>query len=129
MDSNLINIDDLVRQRLSGGEERERSGAWLRMQELLEEENKRKPLGYWKNTMAYVGILLLLAAVTAGGYKASNAFRGIGNSGAGSSVAAVTGNENSVNENSTGDLSPASQSTKGAITTGNQQVNQEGKNN
>lgn len=72
MDKNMINIDDLVRQRLSGGEEEERAGAWLRMRELLDkEEPVRVAAGYnWKRMLTYAGGLLLLATATIGGYQA-----------------------------------------------------------
>ncbi len=84
MDSNMINIDDLVRQRLGGGEEQERSGAWLRMQELLEQDKRRKPIGffYWKKAIMFVGALLLLAALSLGGYEATTVFRNPGNAAA-----------------------------------------------
>lgn len=79
MDNNLINIDDLVRQRLGGGQEPERSGAWSRMEQLLEKEDRRKPFGlYWKRTMMYCGVAMLLAAVSVGGYEMSSAFRNPG---------------------------------------------------
>ncbi|MBC7554453.1 MAG: PorT family protein [Taibaiella sp.] len=78
MDNNLINIDDLMRQRLGGGEEQERSGAWLRMEQLLEKDERRKPLGflYWKRAMSYGGLMVLLAAASLGGYEMTTAFRG-----------------------------------------------------
>jgi len=76
MDKNMINIDDLVRQRLSGGEEEERAGAWLRMRELLDkEEPVRVAAGYnWKRMLTYAGGLLLLATATIGGYQAYQSF-------------------------------------------------------
>ncbi len=78
MDSNLINIDDLVKQRLSGGEERERSGSWQRMQALLEQEERKKPFGmiFWRRAMSTAGVVLVLALLTAGGYEVTTAFRG-----------------------------------------------------
>ena len=76
MDNNFINIDDLVRQRLSGASEAERPGAWNRMQVLLEEEDRRKPLGiYWNRVMSYCGVAMLMAAVSVGGYEMTTAFR------------------------------------------------------
>lgn len=76
MDNNFINIDDLVRQRLSGASEPERSGAWNRMSALLDEEDRRKPLGiYWNRVMSYCGVAMLMAAVSVGGYEMTNAFR------------------------------------------------------
>ncbi|OSZ78863.1 hypothetical protein CAP35_11615 [Chitinophagaceae bacterium IBVUCB1] len=76
MDKNMINIDDLVRQRLSGGEEEERAGAWLRMRELLDKEQPvRVAAGYnWKRMLTYAGGLLLLAAATVGGYQTYHSF-------------------------------------------------------
>ena len=38
MDKNMINIDDLFKQRMTGAEETERPGSWLQMRELLEKE-------------------------------------------------------------------------------------------
>lgn len=72
MDKNMINIDDLVRQRLSGGEERERVGAWTNMQALLDKEMPTDPVvtGFnWRRITGYLTGLLLLAALSVGGYK------------------------------------------------------------
>jgi len=70
MDNNLINIDELFKQRLGGGEERERDGAWLRMKELLDEDDRRRPAGfYWRRVFTYVGVAALLASVSFGSYK------------------------------------------------------------
>ncbi len=95
MDNNLINIDDLVRQRLGGGEEQERAGAWLRMQDLLEQDKRRKPLGMfnWKRAMTLGGLLLLLGTATVGTYEVTTAFRGNGNNTASENTGAVTGKE------------------------------------
>jgi hypothetical protein len=73
MDKNMINIDDLVRQRLSGGEEEERAGAWLRMQELLDKEQPVRGAAYfsWKRIFSYAAGLVLLAAAGVAGYKAT----------------------------------------------------------
>ncbi len=67
----MINIDDLVRRRLEGGQESERPGAWLSMRELLDKEmpvavatgsSRRRIIGYFTG-------LLLLATASVGGYK------------------------------------------------------------
>lgn len=72
MDKKMISIDDLVRQRLSGGEEKERPGAWLQMRELLDKEQPvRVAAGYnWKRILTYAAGLLLLATASVGGYHA-----------------------------------------------------------
>ena len=120
MDSNLINIDELVRQRLGGAEEKERAGAWMRMQDLLEEDNRRKPgIFYWKRTMTYVGILVALATVSLGGYEASNGFRDIGNAGGGvSEHTAVSGNSHSSHKVAMNAPVSASAAATGAVATG-----------
>ena len=111
MDNNLINIDDLVRQRLGGGEERERSGAWMRMEELLEKENRRKPFGFlfWKRAMSYVGVLLLLAAISVGGFEVSNSFKGLGSAGKGTAPAPSLAGANSSDNEKAGATQGASQ--------------------
>jgi len=79
MDNNMINIDDLVRQRLSGGEEQELPGSWMRMRDLLDKEMPQRPAGFiWRRTYSVIAILLLVAAFSVGGYKLSS-FRTIGN--------------------------------------------------
>lgn len=75
MDKNMINIDDLVRQRLSGGEEQERGGAWMNMREMLDREMPvRVPIqGYnWRRMLAAATGLVLLASLTAGSYHFYN---------------------------------------------------------
>jgi hypothetical protein len=74
MDKKYINIDDLVRQRLSGVEESESHGAWMRMSELLDEEPKRKRPGifFWRNTLGAVSALVLLGLAGMGSYKVSS---------------------------------------------------------
>lgn len=71
MDKNMINIDDLIKQRLSGGEEKEPSGAWLRMQELLDKEQPVRGAAYfsWKRIFSYAAGLVLLAVAGIAGYK------------------------------------------------------------
>ncbi len=94
MDNNLINIDDLVRQRLGGGEERERSGAWLRMNELLEKEMPRvRPAGFiWRRLFGGTAILLLLSGLSLGGYEL-NAYRNHNNGNTNAPVASVIKSE------------------------------------
>ncbi len=137
MDNNLINIDDLVRQRLGGGEERERSGAWLRMQELLEEDKRRKPLGMvnWKRAMTYGGLLLLLGTATVGSYEVTTAFRGNGTPGTGdqplanASNATTNGVPGSESGNSTTQQNPTDGNTVGNATGTPANHNKPGKHN
>ncbi len=79
MDKNMISIDDLVRQRLSGGEEKERPGAWLQMKDLLDSNmpvNKVPATGGgMSKTLRYAAALLLLAGLGVGGYEMSTRFR------------------------------------------------------
>jgi hypothetical protein len=80
MDKNFINIDDLVRQRLTGGEEREPAGAWLRMSELLEKEMPKRPVGFaWRRLFGGMAVLALISVVGLGGYKMSS-FRNLNGS-------------------------------------------------
>lgn len=76
MDKNMINIDDLFRQRLGGGEEEERSGAWLQMRGLLDE---KMPVGVvnWRRMLMFTGGLALLAAVSITGYEVSSSTRNL----------------------------------------------------
>jgi hypothetical protein len=79
MDKNFIKVDDLVRQRLGGGEERERSGAWLNMRDLLDkempQEERRIGIFYWRRLFSVVAALSLVGTVAVGSYEFSNAFR------------------------------------------------------
>ena len=70
MDKNFINIDDLVRQRLGGGEETERAGAWLQMRDLLDKEMPQKKGGfiYWRRIFSAIGVLALISTMSIGGY-------------------------------------------------------------
>ena len=72
MDKNMIHIDDLVKQRLNGGEEQERPGAWLHMKELLDEKMPtRVPVAFgWRRMMTFAAAALALSAIGVGGYKA-----------------------------------------------------------
>jgi hypothetical protein len=105
MDKNLINIDDLFRQRLSGGEEEEREGAWMNMRNLLDEQMPVKPVGgiRWRRMLTYTAGLLLLASAALGGYEAITAHRATG-----TGVAAIvaTGNGMSQNSNGTNNMVP-----------------------
>jgi hypothetical protein len=89
MDKNMISIDDLVRQRLGGGEENERAGAWLQMRDLLDKEmpQVRPAAIFWRRTLSAVALLLLLATAGIGSYKIFNGTPGDGAS------ASVAGNE------------------------------------
>lgn len=77
MDKNFVNIDDLVRQRLGGGEERERAGSWLQMKDLLDKEMPQdKPAGiYWKRMLGVVAVGALLAGLSVGGYEVNSFVR------------------------------------------------------
>lgn len=72
MDKNMIHIDDLVKQRLTGGEEREMPGSWSRMRDLLDKEmpQKKRVAGYydWRRILSAATGMLLLSALSVGGY-------------------------------------------------------------
>jgi hypothetical protein len=99
MDKNFINIDDLVRQRLEGGEERERSGAWSNMRDLLDKEEQKKPIGflYWRRIFSAVSVLVLLSAITMGGYKMSGSLNGHSNQVNKTALASATPGRNTEN--------------------------------
>lgn len=71
MDKNMVHIDDLVRGRLSGGEEPIRPGSWHTMRELLDEKmpTQRPAGGGWGRLARYATVLALLATFTLGGYQ------------------------------------------------------------
>src|ERR1700722_842982 len=78
MDKNFVNIDNLVRQRLGGGEEPERSGSWQNMRELLDKEMpQEKPVGflYWRTVFSAVAVLLLIGTLGVGGYKIASSLK------------------------------------------------------
>ncbi len=79
MDKNLVNIDNLFRQRLSGGEEKERAGAWANMSELLDKEMPAKrAMGVpWRRMLTYTAGLVLLASMSFGGYEVISAHRDV----------------------------------------------------
>lgn len=99
MDKNMIKIDDLLRQRLGDAEEQERPGAWLNMRDLLDQQMPVRgvPGGAfnWRRMFGYLGGLILLLAVSAGGYQALKSFNAeaplADNSGAGKLTTPVTG--------------------------------------
>jgi hypothetical protein len=77
MDKNMIKIDDLLRQRLGDAEEQERPGAWLHMKDLLDQQMPVRgvPGAFnWRRMFGYLGGLVLLLAVSAGGYQALQSF-------------------------------------------------------
>ena len=90
MDKNFIKVDDLVRQRLEGREEREPSGAWLNMRELLDEEMPQRKVVpfFWNRMFGAVGVLVLLGLITVGGYELSS-FKETGNNAPVASAATV----------------------------------------
>ncbi len=74
MDKNFVNIDDLVRQRLGGAEEKQRAGAWLQMRDLLDKEmpqDKFAGMIFWQKSLTFVGLLLLATAIGLGSYELS----------------------------------------------------------
>jgi hypothetical protein len=78
MDKNFIKVDDLFRQRLAGGEEKERGGAWLNMRDLLDREmpqEKRIGILYWRRLFGVVAALSLVGTVSVGSYELSSAFK------------------------------------------------------
>lgn len=78
MDKNFIRIDDLVRQRMGGGEENERSGAWLNMRDLLDKEmpqQRRIGIFYWRRLFGVVAALSLIGTVCVGSYELSSIYK------------------------------------------------------
>lgn len=77
MDKNMIHIDDLVKQRLSGGEEQERPGAWLHMRDLLDEKMpvKAPAVFAWRRMLTLTAALLALSAIGIGTYSALHSAR------------------------------------------------------
>lgn len=71
MDKNMINIDDLMRRRLGGAEEREPAGAWGAMKDLLDKEMPVQSTAAtnWRRMLGYATGLIIAATVTVGGYK------------------------------------------------------------
>ena len=71
MDKNFVHIDDLFREGLSGAEEPEQAGAWLRMQELLDAQMPSDSLpvtgGRWPYRR-YLTALLVLLCTGSGAY-------------------------------------------------------------
>ncbi len=83
MDKNFIKIDDLVRQRLTGVEEKEKSGAWMNMRDLLDKEmpqQKRISIFYWRRIFSAVAVLSLLGSVCIGGMELSSFYNSADNS-------------------------------------------------
>lgn len=83
MDKNMIHIDDLVRQRLSGGEEQGRPEAWLHMREMLDQKMPvtTPAAGYnWRRMLGLMTGLVLLSAITVGSYQilTSTRFNSVG---------------------------------------------------
>jgi hypothetical protein len=70
MDKNRIHIDDLVRSRLSGAEEKEPAGAWSSMRDLLDKEMPVETAAFnWRRMLGYATALLLATSVSVGGYN------------------------------------------------------------
>ena len=70
MDKNMIHIDELVRSRLQGGEEKERAGGWMAMRDLLDKEMP-EAVAATGNRRLYGLLLLLLigTSLTVAGYQ------------------------------------------------------------
>ena len=91
MDKNFVSVDDLVRQRLEGGEERERSGAWLQMRDLLDKEMPQAKPTNWRRMFGGLAAVLLITSISLGGYELT-ANRGLaGNSDAPNTPASAVG--------------------------------------
>jgi len=120
-----MNIDDLVRQRLGGGEEHEQAGSWGRMRDLLDKEMpQKKPAGiYWRRSLSAIALLLLVAGASVGGYemmKNKNAAPGT-TKGAIAAATVINNSEHSVNNelNNTNDTKTTSTNTNETKTINN----------
>jgi hypothetical protein len=103
MDKNMISIDNLVRQRLAGGEEERPAAGWMQMRNLLDEKMPTSAPGTnWRRVFGIGAALLLLSGLTVGGYEMLSANRGTGN-GANNNTMAVntTATGNAVSSNTT----------------------------
>lgn len=71
MDKNMINIDDFVRSRLSGAEEKEPPGAWSAMRDLLDKEMPVQPAApfNWRRMLSYATALVVASSIGYGGYR------------------------------------------------------------
>lgn len=111
MDKNFIKIDDLVRQRLTGVEEKEKSGAWMNMRDLLDKEmpqQKRISIFYWRRIFSAVAVLSLLGSVCIGGMELSSFYKNVDNSSTPLAVATnAAGNDNAAMLVSDGNTSAA----------------------
>jgi hypothetical protein len=101
MDKNMIKIDDLVRSRLGGAEEREPAGAWGAMRDLLDKEMPVQTAASfnWRRMLGYATGLIIATSVAVGGYKAihSDASRNLPE--AGESMVATSNNTKSLSAN------------------------------
>ncbi len=125
MDKNMISVDDLVKQRLNGGEEQERPGAWLHMKELLDEKMPTAvPAAFnWRRFMSYMAAVLALSAIGIGGYKAiSSMHNGDKSIAAAANTAANSNNKHTYHSN-------AANSATGNIITANDKDRYTGTNN
>lgn len=78
MDKNMINIDDLFRQRLADAEVPQQPGSWSRMKGLLDEhmpQDATVPANKnWRRSFGLLAGVILLAALSVGGYQMSHSF-------------------------------------------------------
>lgn len=119
MNKDMINIDDFVREKLGGREEKEDPAAWLRMKELLDKEMPERaiPVGFrFGKPLAFLGCALLATVISVGGYKLLHQAP----SGAGNTVASGTTGGTAADHNKTS-LSPENSSNKNNTGTGTQQ--------
>jgi hypothetical protein len=94
MDKNMINIDELVKLRLSGGEEHERPGSWANMRELLDQKmpaNKSAAAYNWRRMLGVMTGLALLGALSIGGYQVMSTKFANGNGQSGPATANTAG--------------------------------------
>ena len=123
MDKNMIKIDDLLKQRLSNGEEKQRPGAWLQMRELLDKElpvTQAPAAAFnWRRMMGYLAGLALLATVSMGGYQVATRFNADNNTNQavsqavnGTGTGMATANKINTSSNNTTNTTPDKSTTK-----------------